>query len=1352
VNGRGPVAPPKIVVVPISDALGPPDPRIEEKVGPKEILRGLWQGQPGNLRFEVCELVSEAEPTVQAVRAAWSKRRGRRSVPLIVFWQGPNYVLMTEPTGEPATVAIVQMDPAAARAVISRALTSPSRDAVLSVVALLERAQGSGGVAGFRNRNLLSTHYVLDGFRRDHQQQWIELDNASAKIRGERGGKLLRALGYLPTDQPSAFEVLQDGKTRVHALVLPENTPLDRSAAGPGDAPSTHALIDARNRGADRAVVVSGGLLRLYFTKTRQGLTDLATAGTYIELDLDILGSEWSALLPLLFSADSNRIDGLIDQIAEASERYAVGLRDRFQERIYEEVVGDLVLALFEARGRKPADAEILFNATLRLLYRLLFVLYAEDRNLLPLGNPEYRRVSLTETLLRMEAMQGEGKPFDPKATTIWDDLFRVFDAIRQGNIEWNVPAYNGGLFEPDLPNHKDAAFLHSVKIPNAALAPLLVKLAFDSEDGSSGKIDFGDLGIRHLGTLYEGLLSFSVHIAEQDLVLDSDDMYVPAKKKDEPDVLEGEPYLTSPKGGRKTSGSYYTPSFVVRRLINNSLVPTLEEHLIQVAKLPVEQQWDAMLDFRAVDPAMGSGHFLVDALDTIADRLTRFLKDNPRISAKPIEKARAQVTAIGKQYGIDGLGEGIGDFVLLRRNVMRSCIYGVDLNPMAVELAQLGLWLHAFVPGLPLSYLGHNLRHGNALVGIVGQEIEGKLQGKLFDSAVKTALDDALEHSKRLATISDLSIEEVKKSEAAQEKMEDATAGLEATFDAYSCRVFAVDPDAETKAIREQGKAMLEEAYGLEQVLTGALKGPAKKQIIAAQKVARGLGAFHWQLAFPEVFLRKNPGFDVILGNPPWEEVTTEQLGFFAPYLPGIKDINSQSERAKLIKAFTKRRPDVAEAYDLEVQRNEDLRKVLASNYQLTQSGDTDVYRSFAERALKVVRNDGAIGMVYPHSLVTTDGTAPYRVAAFAAHEVIVDFAVNAGRWLFADVHPQYNVIALARRKGDELVSTSGPVANLTEWDKMDRNRVTWTIDELRSISKGLELPLLPNAAFAALFKKMISNGQSFRAPIDGATFRPWTEFHATNDRKSGLLKEDGRGWPVYKGDNFDLWTPEQGSPPFTIDSKIGLANLQEKRLNSDVWKSFPQAVLDDPSTLPPNNCHILFRDITNRLNNRTIIACLVPPKRFATNKAPVLLCHGGGYPEIALRLGIMCSLAFDWTARRRVERSLNFFILNALPVPRLGLSDARAKRVMTIAATLSACDDRFADFARACGIKVTDPGASTRDALLSEMDALVASLYDLTGDDLNTIFADFSVEAVSNERREAIRRNFVEISKEYK
>ena len=1307
---------PAVVVNPIAEQLGDPTLSLNNKLSATEALCSVWTGHAGLLALEVCELVAPESPSIQTIRSAWHKRRGRRAVPLIVFWQGPEHVLLTEPTGEPASVRVLQLDPAAALSVIQRALAATSREVVNVVIGLLQRAEGSGGVAGFRNRNLLSTHYITQGFRRDNTEEWLLLDGEGARIRSQRGGRLLRELGYASTAQPSTFEIVDDGRMRVFARVLPKGTSFDRATAGPGNAPTTLILADARAKNADYAVLVCDGLLRLYFTTSGQGLDDLATAGSYIELDLDILGTTWSALLPMLFAAKSHALGGIFDRVATASERYAIGLRDRFRDRIYEEVVSDIVTALYESRGRKRADPDILFNATLRLLYRLLFVLYAEDRNLLPLSNPEYRRVSLTETLFRIKRMEDEGKPFDERSTALWDDLFKVFDAIRGGNVEWNVPAYNGGLFEAELSDHEEAAFLSAVKVPNATLAPILIGLSFDEQDGHVGKIDFGDLGVRHLGTLYEGLLSYSVHIADQDLVVDSDGMYVPAKKKDDPDVYEGEPYITSPKGGRKTSGSYYTPSFVVRRLIANALSPTLEEHLAHVQTLPSDQQWQAMLDFKVVDPAMGSGHFLVDALDTIADRLAQFLKDNPRISAAPIEQARQQITTIGKQYGIENLGMGIGDFSLLRRNVMRNCIYGVDYNPMAVELAKLSLWLHAFVPGLPLSYLGHNLQHGNALIGIVGHEIAQQTGDTLFGSAINESLNSALLQSRKLSLLGDLSIEEVKRSEKAQEQLGNATEGLRAAFNAYACRAFAVGEQSQEKREREQGRGLLEQADGLEQVLNGTMKGEAKRQIAKAQRTASELACFHWQLAFPEVFLRVNPGFDVVLSNPPWEEAVVERLQFWSQHFPGLRT-EANAEQQRHIKELEKARPDLLELFETRQEIEREQRAVLTDGaFPGMGTGDPDLYKAFLWRFWQTCRTGGSCGFVSPRSAFSQLGAAEWRREVLPKADSVVLFLRNYRQWVFEDVNPGYDIaVAMIRKKTPATLRSYGPISSLRDFEHLNATDSDRSILEIVQATdqESLCVPMLDGTESLALFSQLATHpGIGLRSRSDFIC-APVTELHATNDGKK-LFTQNAADHPVFNHLNIGLFRFDRSAGTFAharwLDS---IKMLQARRLSApskSILKMMPKGWIDDPETLPAQNARIAFRDVVHATNPRKVWAALVPAKTLLTNKAPYLVFAKGEISAQAYALGFLNSSILDWYAHHRVVLTLNFFIFNSLPVPTIS-EGPLASRIIELAGRLAIqANDSFGEWGD--HFRPINSEEERKEAL-AEIDALVAIIY---------------------------------------
>jgi hypothetical protein len=316
-----------------------------------------------------------------------------------------------------------------------------------------------------------------------------------------------------------------------------------------------------------------------------------------------------------------------------------------------------------------------------------------------------------------------------------------------------------------------------------------------------------------------------------------------------------------------------------------------------------------------------------------------------------------------------------------------------------------------------------------------------------------------------------------------------------------------------------------------------------------------------------------------------------------------------------------------------------------------------------------------------------------------------------------------------------------------------IDEARTTWTVVELKASHPDLGVPLLPSVAASRLYQHVVTHHPRFDSGRGGWRAVPWRELDATNDRKSGLLKEPGtvagEWWPVYTGDSFDLWDPERwksdGALPFVLEPALGLEELQRKRQRSDVWRAqFPLSVLRDPATLPHHRPRILFRDVSRATDSRTCRAALVPPHVFAHNKAPSLLWPSGDARDQAYLLGVMASIPFDWFARRRVELNMNFFILNSLPVPRPAdhHTDRRWRRVVELAGRLAAIDERYASFARIAGVSYGPVELAERAGMIAELDALVAHLYGLSREDLELMLEDFpGTEAgVTPGRRAAI------------
>jgi hypothetical protein len=1307
----------------------------------------VWQGQLNNagVGIEIAEIALDQNPTPARMRHVWLARRAGQARPVIVFATvAPDQVLLCGPEGTPPPVASIPM--ALAERIFASVLNELPVPATRRAIDLINRAQGSGQVPGFRNRGLVSTHYVTQVIRREARPDWTDAAEGGDRALGQAGEALIRALGYrLETTGPKEYRVQDGGAAVALAHVYDDGTSLDRLGVAQAAPPSAIALKRARELGLNHALLVAGSLLRIYSLHGEESLDEGAATAAYVEFDTSLLPASWAPLLGALAAPDALRPNGRLERIRAGSGRYAVGLRERFTERLYEQVVDQLVRGIdTAARSRvdpRPNEAE-LYRATLVLLFRLLFLLYAEDRDLLPMGNAEYGAHSITRMVIASAERERAGQAPDPTATSLWSELNQLFAAVAHGNADWGVPPYDGGLFADD---GLDGGLLRRIELPNAVVGPALIALGWDvGPDGQAGKIDFGDLGVRHIGTIYEGLLSYEVAFATQNLRIDrraEGEPYVPAGPGEAVDVPVGAPHIRSPQGGRKATGSYYTPVFAVDRLIDKALRPAIDEHLGRVGD-DLDLAAATLFDFRIADIAMGSGHFLVAALDALTERYAAYLAAHPNRAVRAeLERARARLNVVGDAYGSPQLGERVADVDLLRRIVLKRCIYGVDYNAMAVELARLGLWLHSLVPGLPLSYLGANLQHGNSLVGI-GQNVP------MIGLFAVMYEEDARARAAEVESIDDLELGDIARGRELELQLARATAGLHDYYDV-----------ATAGPLLDESLSTLEQLHA-EEIIEGKLTTAMEPVLSRARRAARDQTALHWRLAFPTVFLRRDrPGFDVIVGNPPWEEVTVERLGFYARHLPGIKSVKSQAEQERRIAEFEATYITVRERYEAELADKEALRRYLKAKYTLTRSGDPDLYKAFAERFLDLIREGGHLGVVLPRSAFAGDGTTPFRERLLgSAGAASLDVLLNNRQWMFPAVHPQYTIVLVAAKiepAAARTLSVSAVAADRDAFLRIDDQRTDWTLEQLRVPHPDLAVPLLPSAAAARLYQRVVTNHPRFDSGKGGWRAVPWAELHVTNDRKSGLLKEPGtvagEAWPVYGGKSFDLWEPElwrrDGELSFVLEPKVGLAELQRKRLRSDVWRAhFLPDVLRDTGTMPHHHPRILFRDITNRTNSRTSIVCLAPPHVFAHNKAPSLLWPKGDEHDQAYLLGVMASVPFDWFARRRVELNMNYFILNSLPVPRPPRVDPRWTRVVELAGRLASVDERYAAFASAVDVVTGPLEPSDKAAMIAELDALVAHLYELDRGELELMFEDFpATEAgVSPGRRAAVLEHF--------
>ena len=767
-------------------------------------------------------------------------------------------------------------------------------------------------------------------------------------------------------------------------------------------------------------ILTNGSVWRLYDYRARP------RASGFFEADLAELlqpGKEDDLrVFHLLFRRESFTLrDGATSTFLEAAlaegRRYEEQVAQDLSGVVFEEVFPSLVDALAEKSGESLAASR---DAALIFLYRLLFVLYAEDRGLLPVNDARYDDYGLRKPVRDdIASRMAADDTFSAKFTNYYDRLVNLFRIIDEGDESIGLPPYNGGLFAAGA-----APLLETVRLADKEVAPIIYDLSHaEDSQGVRRFVNYRDMSVQQLGSIYERLL-------EREPVRDDDGNI----------SIRPNPYA------RKDSGSFYTSQELVDLIVERTLKPLAEERLNAFAdkaaalksdRRSKEERWgeleqldpaEAVLDLKVLDPAMGSGHFLVTAVDFLSDYIAELIERVPEIPewldgeyASPLVGRVAAIRDDIRQRADESnwvLDEAqLTDQAIIRRMVLKRCIYGVDKNRLTVELAKVSLWLHSFTVGAPLSFLDHHLRCGDSLVGLRVRDATDELHrlGGMFAGSAIAGAETATDGMQRIEEMSDADVAEVQASAALFDGVEETTADLRGlldflcgwrwrtagmkkkerdefegplvttlgqhTADAYE--LLARGPDAGGIPTSPLGQAQ-------DLPLRGASAKEDAGEVRAfdslwreVRTIANREGFLHWEVAFPGVWHRwqescPQGGFDAVIGNPPWDQIEQPEVEWFATRDEEIALATTGARRKALIKKKQEAGDKLVLEYETVRSQAMAMREFIRSSdeYPLLSGGRINLYSLFVERSMSLIKPDGFVGLLTP-SGIYADKTA---------------------------------------------------------------------------------------------------------------------------------------------------------------------------------------------------------------------------------------------------------------------------------------------------------------------------------------------------------------------------------------
>ena len=997
------------------------------------------------------------------------------------------------------------------------------------------------------------------------------------------------------------------------------------------------------------------------------------------------------------------------------------------------------------------------YEEILRVVYRIIFLLYAEQRGMLSGGEATHHDLYLEEysmSALRERALT-DYRALD-RHVDYWIGLRSTFEILRSGSSELGIYPYGGMLFDTDRDN-----YVAQYACKNAELLEGVYYLTTTEIDDAIHRISYADIDVEEIGAIYESLLENTPQITSTPETINNIDY--PANS-----------FILDPRAlTRKTTGSYYTSHALIQELIKSALEPIIKDRLSNVGTASEERE-RALLSITVCDPACGSGAFLIAACNRLAIELAR------------IRTGDIVLTDVGLQSA--------------RRDALQHCIYGVDLNPMAIELVKVSLWINALVKDKPLSFLDHHLKQGNSVIGSTRNLMAGGIPTEAFNPVLgdhKKVADQvkSINKAQRLST---------SLSGWAEEQTIHSLYGAEF---AQLSNVAEITPDAVKEKNRKYAELLKNGQYSksrfLADIWTCAFFWPLTEEeqefptqhiLSSADRDSTSISAsfedkidrlaqtyswFHWELEFPEVFNGIEPGFDCILGNPPWEFVEIQEKEFFGQEAPKIAQARTAADRKKMIRELAERDPRLYDVFANAKRQTECESKFLrgSSRFPLSGKGNINTYSIFVEHATQIMRSTGRAGLVVPSGIATDARTARLFRALIDNRQLISLFDFENRRKVFP-IDSRYK-FCLLTLSGSDAPSHKFNIAfflqDVTDLSNADK-QIELSKDDIHLINPNTATcPILRTKRDAAIIKRIYK-----RVPIlvaEGSSNNPWPinarqgPFNLSHDsmlfQDAKMLKRseyqfegisikanETRYYPLYVGKMIWIYNHRFSSVAET-DANHNAEEVEFQEVNTER--------LADPNFSARSRFWIQEKEVISRLSTgqgwlcgyrniaratdaRTSMFAIIPYSAIGNSLNLILFDEMRPEAKAAF-VANANSLVFDYITRQKVGgAALNQFIFKQLPfLPPWVYTDELARQIAGKVLELSYTSWDLRDFAKELGY-VDDEGVvrppfiwneNRRAHLQADLDAIYAHLYGISTEDLRYVLDTFPIVKRNDEHK---------------